>query len=126
MKDYEVKIESCTKELTHKERVAIKNFADCLQLDELTQEKSDGVVIDIDFMVQFSVHNEKSDNKDYTKLVIVAKDGKKYITGSDTLQREVESMIEEMDGCNEEWGIKVIRKPSKNFKGGEFLTCVIV
>lgn len=114
------------KELTGKEKVALKNFADMIQLDEVTQEHEDGVLINVDFVAVIEVHNEKADTKDYKKQVYVDKDGQMYISGSESLFRQYESIYEDMKDDPEEWGIKVIRKESSNYKGKDFLTCVIV
>lgn len=114
------------KELTGKEKVALKNFADMIQLDEVTQEHEDGVLINVDFVAVIEVHNEKADTKDYKKQVYVDKDGQMYISGSESLFRQYESIYEDMEDDPEEWGIKVIRKESSNYKGKDFLTCVIV
>lgn len=114
------------KELTGKEKVALKNFADMIQLDEVTQEHEEGVLINVDFVAVIEVHNEKADTKDYQKQVYVDKDGQMYISGSESLFRQYKSIYEDMEGDPEGWGIKVIRKESANYKGKDFLTCVIV
>ena len=114
------------KELTGKEKVALKNFADMIQLDEVTQEHDEGVLINVDFVAVIEVHNEKADTKDYEKQVYVDKDGQRYISGSESLFRQYKSIYEDMGGDPEEWGIKVIRMESANYKGKDFLTCVIV
>lgn len=114
------------KQLTGKEKVALKNFADMIQLDEVTQEHEEGVLINVDFVAIIEVHNEKADTKDYKKQVYVDKDGQMYISGSESLFRQYKSIYEDMEGDPEEWRIKVIRKESANYKGKDFLTCVIV
>lgn len=72
------------------------------------------------------MHNEKSDNKDYNKYIYVDKDGTIYISGSEILYRTYQEIAEEMEDEDEDWAIKVIRKESSNYKGKDFLTCVIV
>lgn len=128
MAEYSAKVVSIIgcKELTGKEKVALKNFADMIQLDEVTQEHEEGVLINVDFVAIIEVHNEKADTKDYEKQVYVDKDGQMYISGSQLLFRQYKSIYEDMEGDPEEWGIKVIRKESPNYKGKDFLTCVIV
>lgn len=121
---YKATIVKATKELTGKEKVALKNFADMVQLDDATHEAA--VLINVDYSAEIEVHNEKSDNKDYKKYVYVDKDGSMYISGSESLYRQYKDICEDMEDSDEEWGIKVIRKPSNNFKGKDFLTCVIV
>ena len=49
-----------------------------------------------------------------------------YVSGSETLYRTYQEIAEEMEDEDEDWAIKVIRKESSNYKGKDFLTCVIV
>lgn len=124
--EYSAKVVESTRELTGKERVAIKMFTDAHQLDEVTQNYEDGVLINVDYVAKVAVHNEKSDNKDYNKYIYVDKDGTIYISGSEILYRTYQEIAEEMEDEDEDWAIKVIRKESSNYKGKDFLTCVIV
>ena len=124
--NYKAQVIEASKELSGKEKVALKNFADMIQLDEATKETDAGVLIQVAWTAQVSVHNEKADNQDYTKYVYVDKDGTMYISGSEPLYRQYCDIAEDMEGEEEEWGIKVIRKESANYKGKDFLTCVIV
>jgi hypothetical protein len=123
---YSAKLVSATRELSAKERVATKMFIGAEQLDELTQRDENAVLIDIDYVAVVEVYNEKSDNKNYNKYVYVDKDGTMYISGSETLYRTYEEIAEEMEGENEPWSIKVIRRESTNYKGKDFLTCMLV
>lgn len=123
--NYKAQVINASKELTGKERVALKNFADMIQLDEATKEGED-VLIFVAWTAEVEVHNEKADNPDYTKYVYVDKDGTMYISGSEPLYRQYSDIAEDMEEEDEEWGIKVIRKESTNYKGKDFLTCVIV
>lgn len=125
-KTYSAKLVSATRELSAKERVAVKMFIGAVQLDELTKRDENGVLIDIDYVAVVEVYNEKSDNKNYNKYVYVDKDGTMYISGSETLYRTYEEIAEEMEGEQEPWSIKVIRMESTNYKGKDFLTCMLV
>ena len=125
-KTYSAKLVSATRELSAKERVAVKMFIGAEQLDELTQYDENGVLIDIDYVAVVEVYNEKSDNKNYNKYVYVDKNGTMYISGSETLYRTYEEIAEEMEDEEEPWAIKVIRKESTNYKGKDFLTCMLV
>ncbi len=125
-KTYSAKLVSATRELSAKERVAVKMFIGVEQLDELTKRDENGVLIDIDYVAVVEVYNEKSDNKNYNKYVYVDKDGTMYISGSETLYRTYEEIAEEMEGEQEPWSIKVIRMESTNYKGKDFLTCMLV
>lgn len=123
---YKAELVSATRELSAKERVAVKMFIGAEQLDELTQREENGVLIDIDYVAVVEVYNEKSDNKNYNKYVYVDKNGTMYISGSETLYRTYEEIAEEMEDEEEPWAIKVIRKESTNYKGKDFLTCMLV
>lgn len=125
-KTYSAKLVSATRELSAKERVAVKMFIGAEQLDELTKRDENGVLIDIDYVAVVEVYNEKSDNKNYNKYVYVDKDGTLYISGSETLYRTYEEIAEEMEGEQEPWSIKVIRMGSTNYKGKDFLTCMLI
>lgn len=124
MTGYSVKIQYCSKELTARDRVAIKDTTNAISLDEATQ--SSNVVIDIDYYAKLAVHNEYSEDKDYEKYIIVAKDGTKYVTGSTSFLTAMEEIVDEMADSGEDFQIVVYRMPSKNYKGKEFLTCSIV
>lgn len=124
MTGYSVKILYCSKELTARDRVAIKDTTNAISLDEATQASN--VTIDIDYYAKLSVHNEHSEDKDYEKYIIVAKDGTKYVTGSTSFLTAMEEIVDEMADSGEDFQIVVYRMPSKNYKGKEFLTCSIV
>lgn len=124
MTGYSVKIQYCSKELTARDRVAIKDTTNAISLDEATQ--SSNVVIDIDYYAKLAVHNEHSEDKDYEKYIIVAKDGTKYVTGSTAFLTAMEEIVDEMADSGEDFQIVVYRMPSKNYQGKEFLTCSIV
>lgn len=124
MTGYSVKILYCSKELTARDRVAIKDTTNAVSLDEATQASN--VTIDIDYYAKLAVHNEHSEDKDYEKYIIVAKDGTKYVTGSNSFLIAMEEIVNEMADSGEDFQIVVYRMPSKNYKGKEFLTCSIV
>lgn len=124
MEGYSVKIIAQSKELTAKERVMLKDTTNAIALDEATQGSP--LVIDPDFYVTLEVHNEKAEDKDYKKHIIVDKAGHRYVTGSESFMSSFIGIMEEMDGSGEEFQIQAYRMPSKNYKGKEFLTCSIV
>ena len=53
------------------------------------------------------------------------KDGTKYVTGSSSFWSSFEEIYTEMEGEDEEWGVRVYRSPSKNYTGKDFITCSI-
>ena len=124
MNGYSVKIAFCSKELSARDRVAIKDTTNAVPVDEAT--KAGKVSIDMDFYAHLIVHNEHADDKDYDKYVIVDKDGTKYVTGSRSFVSALEEIVDEMIDSGEEYRLEAYRMPSKNYKGKEFLTCSIV
>lgn len=124
MTGYSVKITDTSKELSARERVAVKDTTNAISLDEATKDSP--LVIDIDYYVSLDVHNEKSEDKDYKKYIVVDKAGNKYVTGSESFFTSMVEILDEMADSGEEFQIEVYRIPSKNYKGKEFLTCSIV
>lgn len=122
--NYNVSIVACSKELSAKEKVSLKTLTDAVRLDTATADGS----IDIfpAFWAELAIHNEKSQDKDYSNYLIVDKDGNKYVTGSNSFWDSFNDIAVEMKGETEEWGIKVFQQPSKNYAGKGFITCVII
>ena len=125
--DYSVVISEVSQELTAKERIMLKDTTNAIKLDELTQETDEKVIISPAIYAVLDIHNEKSEqNKDYKNFIIIGKDGKKYVTSSESFWNSFMDIAKEMAGEAEEWSIEVYRVPSKNFKGKEFLNCSIM
>lgn len=124
--DYSVTVKEVSKDLTHKERVQITDLTDCVKLDNATQEGP--VLIDLDYYAVLDIHNEKVDDKDYQDYVVADKNGTRYSTGSKSFFNSLVDICDEMADADEdeEWQIKVYRKPSKNRPGKDFITCSIV
>ena len=133
MEGYKSIIKECSKHLTAKERIAVKDTTDAISIDAYTSENGD-LIIEPDFFAVISIHNEnaKADSNgnrrtDYESYVIVAKDGQKYVTSSQALWASFTDIYDEMEenGDGEEYSIRIYRAPSKNYKGKDFLTCSI-
>lgn len=122
--NYSVTVAYCSKDLTAKERVQIKDTTDCTKLDTATLEGN--VLINVDFYAQLNIHNEKSEDKDYSTYVVVDKDGTRYVTGSASFWSSFTSICDEMKEETEPWAIKVFRMPSKNRAGKDFITCSLI
>lgn len=127
MEGYSVKIRETSKELTPKERVSIKDTSNAVSIDEVTAAEGK-MIINYSYHVILDIHNEKSDNKDYVKTIVVDKDGNKFVTGSESFRTALVEIVEEMidAGCEDDITIEVYRKDSKNYKGKQFITCSIV
>lgn len=122
--DYSVVISETSKELTAKEKVMFKDVSDAIKLDEATQNGE--VIIHPDYYMVLDIHNSKSDNQDYKNYLVVDTDGTKYVTGSNSFWSSFLNIVSEMLDVDEEWGVKVHREPSKNYKGKDFITCSVV
>lgn len=122
--DYSVTVRESSKELSAKERIQIKDTTDCTRLDEAT--KTDAIIINPDFYAILDIHNEKSDDKDYTTYVIVDKNGTRYTTGSPSFWSSFMNIYTEMENETEPWEIKAYRMPSKNRAGKDFITCSLI
>lgn len=123
MTGYSVEIKETSRELTAKQRIALKDTSDAIKLDIACDE--DTVIEPVDYAV-LSIHNEKSDNVDYENYVIIDKNGDKYVTGSASFWNSFMDIYNEMQGEEEAWSIKAYKLDSKNYKGKKFLTCSII
>lgn len=127
MEGYSVKIIESTMELSAKEKIAIKNFDECVQLDAAIGGDVEKVIINPYGYIVAEVHNEKSDKKDYTKYIVLDKNGTRYITGSSPFFTTFTDIWDEMQSDpDEEWSLVVYKRESKNYKGKSFLTCNIM
>lgn len=125
MTGYEVKITESSKELTARERIALKNFDEMVALDEAVNAESPRLMIDVESYAVADVHNEKSDNVNYRKYILTDKTGQKYTTGSEPFFTSFKEIWDEMTGEPEEWSLIVYKRESNNYKGKAFLTCTI-
>ena len=128
--DYSTKIVSSSRELTVKEKITLKDFNDCTGLDTVVTNEQ-GFIIDPDVIVEVQVHNERAkDDKDYTTIVILDKDGTKYSTSSNSLRDSISDIMDELNSLTDEekvgLKIKVFKKPSKNDSGKYLLTATVV
>lgn len=129
MEGYKVTITKTSKELSVKEKIAIKDFSNATPLDTALETENDTLVITPNYYAILSVHNEKAkDNPDYKKYIIVDKSGNKYVTGSESFFTSFCDIMDEIAdaGVDEEFSIECYKKPSKNYKGKHFITCSII
>lgn len=123
MNGYSVSIKESSRELTAKQRIALKDTTGAVKLDEATQVEP--VIINVDMYAILGIHNEKSENPDYDNYIVIDKNGTKYVTGSASFWSSFMDIFTEMEGEDEAWTLKVYRVPSKNYKGKDFITCSI-
>lgn len=116
-------VKECSKELTAKERIAIKDTGSAIKLDDIPD---DGIDVLVDYYAILNIHNDKATPNDYENYVLVDKDGNKFVTGSTSFWNAFNAIAEEMEGESEEWGVHVYKRPSKNYTGKSFITCTII
>ena len=123
--NFSVKVDECNKTLTARERIAIKDTGNAVKLDTAVEPGSP-LVIAPDYYAILTVHNEASEDVDYTNYVVVDKDGQKYVTGSDSFFKAFIDIYKEMENEDEEYCIEIRKQESKNYKFKFFLTFSIV
>ena len=127
-KTYKVTVTESTKELTAREKIAIKNFGSyAIPLDQYLDENGEKATIPVVDYITLRVNNSKSENPEYDVHLIVS-DNATYYTSSNSLHDSIEDIIEELKAANdtEPWSISVSKKESKNYKGKKFITCALV
>ncbi len=121
---YKSIITESSKELTAKERIALKDFGNAVQIDTACPDGANLTITPVAYAV-VHVENDKSDTGEYDKFVVLDKDGTKYVTGSDSFYRAFREIWDEMIG-EEEYSLEVYKRPSQNYKGKSFISCSIV
>ena len=134
-REYEVTITgSSLEKIRGTERLRYTNFAGMVQLDDIISDDGVKTALDITGYVECHVHNDKSDTPEYDKLVLIAKDGELYLTGSDSFKRGFIEIFEALtddfveDGIAPQdrvYSILAFKSPSKNIKGKTFLCCTV-
>ena len=124
MTGYSVEIKETSRELSAKERIALKDTSDATKLDVACDEEA--VIITPVAYAVLSIHNEKSDNKDYENYILQDINGEKFVTGSASFWNSFMDIYDEMAGESEDWSIKAYKLDSKNYNGKKFITCSII
>lgn len=125
--EFEVKIIEASRELSAKERIAIKNSTNAVTLDNALSENDSLIIAPTGFAI-LEVHNEAAKgDKDYTKYMILS-DGTMYATGSKSFFTTFRNIWDEMkqESPDEEFQIEVFKRPSKNYSGKYFISCNII
>ena len=127
MNGYEVKIVNSLKDMSARERVNVKSLDRAVSLDSVTENGQEVTVI-VDNFVELAVHNENAkegNNQDYNVYVIIATDGTKYRTGSESFYTSFYDIYTEMkeEAPDEPIELVIYKQESKNFKGKGFITC---
>ena len=124
MEGYSAKVIEISKEVSAKQKIQLKDTTNCISLDEATTD-NDRLVIAPDYYAVIAVHNDKSEDKDYEKYVVVDRAGNKYVTGSKSFFTALRDIMSDMaaEAPDEEYDIEVYRRESANYKGKTFITC---
>lgn len=128
MEGYKVNIAFASKELSVKEKLAVKDFTAAVSIDSALDNDGSLIIAPAMYAI-LDVHNERSKKeKDYRKFVVVDRAGTKYTTGSESFFSSFKEIFDIMqdEAPDEEYSIECFRKPSKNYAGKTFLTCTIV
>ena len=127
-KNYKVTVTASTKELTAREKIALKNFGSyAIPLVQFLDENGEKATIPVVDYITLHIENSKSENPEYDVYLIVS-DNATYYTSSNRLHYSIVNIIEELKDANdtEPWSIAVAKKESKNYKGKKFITCTLV
>lgn len=127
--NYSAQIIESSREFSPKERVMYKDLGNATQMVDFakTALENDGkAIIDVADYAVIAVHNDATEDKDYTNYLLIDKNGEKYYTGSVAFWNAFMNIYSEMKECDEPWAIQLNLLPSKNYKGKEILTCSLV
>lgn len=125
--NYQAKVEEVIgRELTKKELFSVSRFNGCEDISSMLTACDAVAVENVQTVVFVDVHNEKSDNKDYTKMVVIGENGDRYITGSETAMREVRDIMDYMADEEEPFTIQFVSRPSSNYKDRDFITAELL
>lgn len=128
--NYSASIIDASRELTARERVMFKDTQNAISMNDFAEQaKAEGgkaIIEKVKDYVHISVHNDKSDDKDYDNYMIITAEGDKYVTGSQAFWNSFMDIYNEMKSETEPWGIQLNLIPSKNYKGKNVLTCSLI
>lgn len=125
MADFTSKVSYVSKDIDAKDRIKLKDTTNAMKIDEMV---NDGTLrIAVDYYAVISIHNEKADPKDYEQILIVDRDGQKFVTGSPSFRRSLSDIIDDLNDAGiTEYELDCYKRPSKNYSGKYYLTCSLV
>lgn len=121
---FSVKIAHTSQEFSIEDRIRIKDTRDSISLEQISRDGA--AVLNIIGYAVLAVHNERSEDKDYTQYVFLDKDGNKYMTGSTPFFNSFVDIWDELDEAGvptDSRKFKIYQLPSKNYAGRNFVTC---
>lgn len=116
---YTANITKSGRELTKAE---ILDYTDFMDMSGLNGLETGAILYPVTGWALVEIHNDKCETPDYTNLVLEA-NGEKYYTSSSCFTDSFFHIAETMG--DDEYGIKITRKESKNHKGKDVLRCKI-
>ena len=117
--NYHAQVGSSWKELTAREKFILKDVSAATPLDDEVSP-DEGIIVMVSNYVRVSVHNEKSDSKDYVVNIIVDPEGNTYRTNAMEDIRDYMS-----DEGLDEVEVRIYKKESPNYKGKYFITATL-
>lgn len=124
--NYSVSIAETSLQLDAKMTLKLKDISNAVKIDQATGVGEAYVITVSDYAI-LTVHNEKSQNPDYTVYMVISPNGEKYVTGSESFWKSFEDIYNTMKAENyADFDIEIYRKESKNYAGKTFITCSIV
>ena len=127
--NYTATITESSRDFTAKERVMFKDLGNAVSMIDFAKsaiEQGGKAIIEVHDYAVISIHNEATDDVDYTNYLLIDNASNKYYTGSQSFWNSFINIYNEMKDSDEEWGIELNLLPSKNYKGKEILTCSLV
>lgn len=124
MANYEVSVREASIELSARDRIRVKDTTGATPLDSATQ--AGDVTITPAWWAILDIHNEGSNDKDYSCYVIVDRNGERYKTGSQSFWSAFLNIWNELKDDDEPFSVRAYRMPSKNREGRDFITCSLI
>ena len=127
--NYTATITESSREFSAKARVMFKdlqNAESMIEFAKATIENGAKAIIDVVDYAVISIHNEATEDVDYTNYLLIDDKGNKYYTGSQSFWNSFMNIYNEMKDSDEAWAVELNLLPSKNYKGKEILTCSLV
>ena len=127
-RNFETTVEFISKEdLSPKEKVMLKDVSGCEKFDTLCQ--ADSVIVNVAWYAILNIRNDAAqDRQEYQSIIVVDKDGTRYITGSDSFISQFEDIYEDLEsvGALDQMTVEVFTRESNKRPGKYFITCRLV
>lgn len=121
---YKVEVRSSFKEISAKDKVKYKNFDEGISISDYI-DKNGELIIAPDNVIELHIINDKSEDKEYNRYLVIDKENNVYTTGSDSFYESLSDIMADMAEVGEPYEIKCYKQQSKN-NSGKFINCRIV